>query len=274
MIIAHHMKKQTITIVIPAYNEESRLRACLDSIALQSRPADEVIVVDNNSSDRTAKLASSYKFVRVITESKQGRVFARNAGFDAAHGDIIARIDADTILEPYWVEQIAEYYQSNCGAITGSCYFYNVPLRRTAQKINNAITFHYNYLLTGYYPLWGSNMAFLRSDWHKVRHTTCAKNGLHEDLDLAYHLHQATVPIYYDQDLVVGVEMRPNRLSRKDSWEYMKQWPNCLREHQQSAWIMALFGAVILHTSRWVPNAATSAKRLLTADRSSALDRQ
>lgn len=255
------MKKQTIAIIIPAYNEESRLGACLDAIAAQTCKPSEVIVVDNNSSDSTAKIARSYSFVTLVTENIQGRVFARNAGFNAAKSEIIARIDADTIMEPRWVEQVLSYYQSNRGAITGTCYFYNVPMRRFAQKVTNAITYHYNYLLTGYYPLWGSNMAFLREDWLKVAAKVCSKNGLHEDLDLAYHLYIEQVPIYYDDRLEVGVEMRPNHLQRRERKEYMLQWPNCYREHRQASWPLAWAGSKVLQFGHWVPNALIAGKQ-------------
>src|SRR5687767_1835934 len=92
-----------VSLVIPAYNEESHLRACLDAVAAQTVRPFEVIVVDNNSTDTTVAIARSYSFVAVMHESQQGIVYARNAGFNAARGDIIARIDADTHLSPNWI---------------------------------------------------------------------------------------------------------------------------------------------------------------------------
>src|SRR5579885_2506952 len=93
-----------ISLVIPAHNEESHLAACLDAVAAQTVRPFEVIVVDNNSSDATAEVARSYSFVRVVREPRQGLAFARDAGFDAARGELIGRIDADTLLPPNWVE--------------------------------------------------------------------------------------------------------------------------------------------------------------------------
>ncbi|HEX7964030.1 MAG TPA: glycosyltransferase family A protein, partial [Candidatus Saccharimonadales bacterium] len=97
------MKRQSVSIVIPAYNEERHLAACLEAIRAQSEPPLEVVVVDNNSTDRTAEIARRYPFVRVVHEERQGIVFARGAGFDAARGDIIARIDADIVLPAGWI---------------------------------------------------------------------------------------------------------------------------------------------------------------------------
>ena len=70
-------KNFDVTIVIPAFNEEKYLASCLDSLVNQKTNLKyEVIVVDNNSTDRTAKIASSFKNrmnIRVIFEKKQGR---------------------------------------------------------------------------------------------------------------------------------------------------------------------------------------------------------
>ena len=91
-------KTLTLSIVIPAYNEENYLRACLDSIAAQTVMPDKVIVVDNNSTDKTVALARSYDFVTLVHERQQHQSFAQATGFNLASSDIIGRIDADSIL--------------------------------------------------------------------------------------------------------------------------------------------------------------------------------
>src|SRR4051812_24373156 len=98
------------SIVIPVYNEAERLAACLRSIANQAVTPDEVIVVNNNSNDGTAAIARSFDFVRLLSEPRQGVVHARNRGFNAAHGDIIGRIDADTLLPRNWVSQVQSIF--------------------------------------------------------------------------------------------------------------------------------------------------------------------
>src|SRR5687768_15841626 len=95
-------KPLTLSIIIPAYNEEAHLGACLQAIADQTEPPDEVIVVDNNSTDRTAKIARSFPFVRLLHEKRQGLRATRSRGVTAARGEIIGRIDADTRLGPEW----------------------------------------------------------------------------------------------------------------------------------------------------------------------------
>src|ERR1035437_9820650 len=86
-----------VSVVIPAYNEEKYIGACLDSLMDQKEKPDEIIVVNNNSTDNTAKIVKKYP-VRLINEEQQGMIPARNRGFNEAKFEIIARTDADTIL--------------------------------------------------------------------------------------------------------------------------------------------------------------------------------
>ena len=82
-----------VTIVIPVHNEADMIGPCLDAVLGQRVAADEVIVVDNNSTDATAERLSAYEGrIRVVHEARQGVQFARTAGFDAASGDVIGRI--------------------------------------------------------------------------------------------------------------------------------------------------------------------------------------
>jgi glycosyltransferase involved in cell wall biosynthesis len=99
-------KALSLSIVIPVYNEQSHLKACLDSIAKQEDYPDEVIVVDNNSTDKTCDIAKSYPFVKLAREKKQGVLSARTKGFNLAKSDFIGRIDADTVLPPTWIKDV------------------------------------------------------------------------------------------------------------------------------------------------------------------------
>ncbi len=249
------MKKRTITIVIPAYNESGNIKSCLDAIASQIDMPDAVIVVDNNSTDDTVAIAKRYPFVTILHEHTQGIVFARNAGFNATTTDVIARIDADTIIEHDWVKRLRSFYETETAAITGSCYFYNVPHPQLGRRITNGLLYHFNYFITGYYPLWGSNMALRRADWQKVANKVCLQNDIHEDLDISSHLHAAGVATVFDNDLLAGVLMRRSFSSRKARWDFAMQWPRSLRRHGQLSWIPATLGAVFIYATSWVPRA-------------------
>ncbi|HAA78994.1 MAG TPA: glycosyl transferase, partial [Microbacteriaceae bacterium] len=107
----------SLAIVIPAYNEEDTIRACVLAALGQTIPADEIIVVDNKSTDATssilAKLQSDFPDapLRVLRQDKaQGISPTRNMGFDAVTADIIGRIDSDSVLEPNWVEETKKVF--------------------------------------------------------------------------------------------------------------------------------------------------------------------
>ena len=97
-----------LSVVIPAFNEEKYIGACLEALLhQQAKEPFEVIVVDNASTDRTAEVAKGYAGklnLRVIREEKKGRGAARAAGFKAARGDIIFSTDADCAPLPQWVQ--------------------------------------------------------------------------------------------------------------------------------------------------------------------------
>ncbi len=99
-----------ISVVIPALNEGHQIEHCLESLRCQRFRDFEVIVVDNGSTDDTERVARRYG-CRVIHEVRQGVSYARQRGFEAAHGELIASTDADTILPPNWLELIARSFE-------------------------------------------------------------------------------------------------------------------------------------------------------------------
>lgn len=239
-----------ISLIIPAYNEERYLARCLESVAAQAEPFFEVLVVDNNSTDRTAEIAGSYPFVRLLHERRQGRVFARNKGFRAARGEVFARIDADAILPSNWTRRVEAYFTQPDAlktAWTGGARFYNIRFPRLISAIYDLLVFRFNWLLTGHPTVWGSNMALPKPLWREVSSDVCLRNDVHEDLDLAIHIHHHGRRIVYDSHVKVGVQLRRVRSSRRELWEYLQWWPRTLRIHGLKTWpVCWLFGDVLL----------------------------
>src|ERR1700744_2166859 len=98
-----------LSFVVPAFNEEAYLPACLQEILAQAAPFDdavEIIVVNNASSDRTREVALSFPGVKVVDEPQKGLTYARQAGFLASSGDLIANVDSDSRLTPGWLDQV------------------------------------------------------------------------------------------------------------------------------------------------------------------------
>jgi glycosyltransferase involved in cell wall biosynthesis len=177
----------TLSIIIPAYNEERYLKDCLNSIAAQTIMPDEVIVIDNNSTDKTAQIAQSFSFVKLLTESRQGVVYARDKGFNAAHSDIIGRINADSLLRSDWVARVKyDFAHGQIAAVTG------LGITRTIPGINSFRTplwsWAYYIVTEGYFRvriLWGANMAISRKVWQKIRKDVWHDTFAHEDQDLS-----------------------------------------------------------------------------------------
>jgi glycosyltransferase involved in cell wall biosynthesis len=87
-----------ISVVIPCYNAEPFLAEALESVMKQTRPVDEVLVVNDGSTDRSAEIARSYGAEVISIGRNSGNAAARNAGIQSARGDLIAWLDADD----YW----------------------------------------------------------------------------------------------------------------------------------------------------------------------------
>lgn len=225
-------KSLTLSIVIPAYNEENYLRACLDSIAAQTVMPNEVIVVDNNSTDKTVKIAKSYPFVRLLSEHKQGVLFARNKGFDAAKGSIIGRIDADTRLEPTWVEVVLKHFAThNKAAITGPVCYYDIPFSQQNIKVDHffrsRIYKHY-----GHFPfLFGTNMAIRSDIWRQVKASTCKRRDIFEDTDLAIHIHNAGHKCVYYPGMRGGMSSRRYDDTIKQFYRYISLYDHTYYSH-------------------------------------------
>lgn len=125
------------TAVTRVSYEEAYLAPCLHALLAQSRPADEIILVDNASTDRTASLARAIPGVRVVHEPRKGLVHAREAGRRAASGDILAYLDADCRAPFRWLERVTGQFARarppirRRNALSIACH----PHHRTTRRI-------------------------------------------------------------------------------------------------------------------------------------------
>jgi glycosyltransferase involved in cell wall biosynthesis len=201
-------KSLTLAIVIPVYNEERHLKDCLDSIAQQTIKPDEVIVVDNNSTDKSMAIARRYNFVKILREKKQHQVFAQTTGFNAARSDILGRVDGDSILPKDWVRQIKDAYtgQDELVAITGSPLPYDVSLQKFGMALFDFYMFAAG-LIAGHRLLWGANCAILAKTWQNVKKEILMRADIWEDFDLSFCLAEYG-KIKHLPNLKVGVSAR------------------------------------------------------------------
>lgn len=123
-----------ISFVVPAYNEEALIATCIKAISAEiarTQANAEIIIVDNASTDRTHAVASSLPGVTVVYEPQKGLVQARRAGFQHSTGDLIANIDADTLLPQGWLRTaLAEFKKDpELVALSEPYIYYDAPLR-------------------------------------------------------------------------------------------------------------------------------------------------
>ena len=102
-------RKFPISVIVPVFNAEKRLRACLDALTAQTFGDWELILIDDGSQDRSAEICREYRAtfperVVLLEGPNRGVSRARNRGLDAARGDWIAFCDADDAPEPRWLE--------------------------------------------------------------------------------------------------------------------------------------------------------------------------
>jgi glycosyltransferase involved in cell wall biosynthesis len=95
-----------VSVIVCAHNEARYLAACLHSLLAQTRPPDEILVIDNASTDETRAVAEQIPQVRVVDEPRKGLVVAREAARSAVSGDILVYLDADCRAPLTWLERI------------------------------------------------------------------------------------------------------------------------------------------------------------------------
>lgn len=237
----------TISIVIPVYNDEVALDHCLAAIAAQTHIPQEVIVVDNNSTDHSIAVAQRYPFVTVLREKKQGVVYARNRGFDQARGDIIGRLDADSRIEPHWVATVQQLFTTtSADAISGSIQYYDVACAPALNLADRIIRRHLSNVLGNEVSLQGANMAIRRSAWLRSRSLMCTKRGLHEDFDLAIHLREAGCSNRYTPSLRCSTALRQAAGNWAGFATYMIAGPATYFRHRRVGGIHILYVVLVV----------------------------
>lgn len=118
---------QTVSIIIPIYNEEKNLRRCVDSVITQTYKDLEIILVDDGSTDASPKICDAYAEddprVRVIHQSNKGLSAARNAGIDIASSPFLQFADSDDYLLPSMTEELMSALMEDNSSVA-QCRFF------------------------------------------------------------------------------------------------------------------------------------------------------
>ncbi|KRF09033.1 glycosyl transferase [Arthrobacter sp. Soil782] len=277
-----HTAKPSVSIVIPAYNEEGVIRQCLVAAIYQSMPAHEILVVNNRSTDRTADIVRQMQLeypespIRLLEQDdKQGLIPTRNYGLNHATGDVLGRIDADSVLEPDWVETVqAGFSDPTVAAATGPVVYYDMPMRRWGLKADDKMRQLVLKLARNqYHFLFGSNMALRRTAWEQIREYTCLdeKDEMHEDIDLSLHLAEQDLIIRYIPGMVSGMSARRLENSPKDYRYYVTRFDRTYRAHQIDKKVLKI--PMLIFMSIYYPAKVLRAVHTARAARTTAANR-
>ncbi len=165
-----------MSAIVCAYNEARTLSACLHSLLSQTRPPDEILVINNASTDETAAVARAIPGVRVVDEPVKGLVVARERARREASGDVLAYVDADCRTPIFWLERVERRFDRHPAsvAVTGPYRFYDWDLiGRVLIRAYDYIVAPPTHLLVHYGAglgavLYGGNFAVRRSALDRI----------------------------------------------------------------------------------------------------------
>lgn len=227
-----------VSVIIPAFNEEKYIERVLDALLLQDYPNFEIIVCDNNSTDRTSQVVSRYietftvKALRILLvhEERQGTNFARECARKAATGSVIAQLDADCIPSYDWLRKgVERLCKGKRVAVTGPYdYFDGSRSMRTwslfSQRLFYPLT---NQLaqLTGRAAILIGGNAFIRAEMLELAggyNTSLTFYG--DDVDMGKRLCRFG-KVAYCNDLIQQSSSR--RYQAIGFWEVNKKYQSC-----------------------------------------------
>lgn len=232
----------TVSIVIPAWNEEERIADCLTNATRQTVMPHEVIVVDNRSTDATVDIVKQFMEehpdapVRLLhQDDEQGLIPTRNYGLNHATGDVLGRVDADCMLKPDWVEVVSGIFTEDPEAMgaTGPVVYYDMPAKRVSLRGDDSVRRHMYRADGDQVLLFGSNMALRASAWRQIANEVCRdrEDVMHEDIDVSLHLLGRSMKTVYCQRMICGISARRMDTSFTSFRNYMNRFRNTFAAH-------------------------------------------
>ena len=213
-----------LAVIIPHYNDTTRLRRCLSALASQDLRGVEVVVVDNGSTEPLAPIAEAFPFARFVTEAEKGAGPARNRGVKETTAPVLAFLDADCLPADDWIAQARATGGRQDGDLFGGRIdiFDETPPPRTGAEAFEAV-FAFDW--KGYIEKKGFSVtANLVTRREVFLHTGPLRNGLSEDLEWC---RRATSKGWR---LGAAPELRVSHPSRSDWAALRKKWNRMTRE--------------------------------------------
>ena len=185
------MLNEKVTIYIPAYNAEGSINQSIESILEQSIKFDEIIVINDNSTDNTLEKISSFSQIKIINNEKnKGLSACRNLGFENSKNEIVAAIDSDVVLDRYWLENIICHLKDDIVMCGG-----NLIEKHIQNKFNEWRSIHYkqnwgNHDLLNPPFLFGCNTIQKKNLWKEAGGYNQKLRSNGEDVDYCLRLNK------------------------------------------------------------------------------------
>ena len=194
---------EKVTFYIPTFNAQNTIELCINSVRNQTYPVDEIIIINDNSTDNTKEILSKYNDLIIINNNQNlGLGYNRNLGIQNSSNEIIASIDSDVELDKKWLENIIINLKKNKIVMCGG----NMLEKYTNNKVNAWREKYYNQswgkkdILNPAF-LYGCNTILLKSYWEKTEgyDENLKTNG--EDIDFCKQLKSiGDINLYYSSD--------------------------------------------------------------------------
>ena len=194
---------EKVTFYIPTFNAQNTIELCINSVRNQTYPVDEIIIINDNSTDNTKEILSKYNDLIIINNNQNlGLGYNRNLGIQNSSNEIIASIDSDVELDKKWLENIIINLKKNNIVMCGG----NMIEKYTNNKVNAWREKYYNQswgktdILNPAF-LYGCNTILLKSYWEKTEgyDENLKTNG--EDIDFCKQLKSiGDINLYYSSD--------------------------------------------------------------------------
>ncbi|MBT0565780.1 glycosyltransferase family 2 protein [Williamsia sp. CHRR-6] len=261
------MKMHTLSVVIPVYNEAQSIERCLEQLCAQRAPIHEIVVVDNNSTDDTATIvkdfATDHPQVNLISEQRQGALHAAARGLAEATGDLIAKIDADTLVLPAWSDNIAAFFAvapADMAGGSGMCTMHDMPWQRPfaalQRRMSSALTAK---LARGEFSemadSFGANFVMRAQAWRDIADKTSTRNDIQDDLDIGITVVAAGWRLALIPGMDATISGRRLCTSPRSYWRYSARTPRTFRMHGRTGdFVRSMIGvtaARIAHALCW-----------------------
>ena len=196
-----------VSVIVCAHNEAHYLSTCLYSLLSQSRIPDEILVVNNASTDATRAVAEEVPHVRVVDEPRKGLVIARETGRRESAGDLLVYIDADCRAPLMWLARIEQHFLRDepLLALSGPYRYYDwnwwgrTVIRLYDFTVAPATQLLVKYVLRIGTVFYGGNFAVRRGALEAIGGFDTSIEFHGEDTNLGRRLHAAgRVALYYD----------------------------------------------------------------------------